>query len=157
MAVLLISGCQNRNPENNQSKEDRVRCQNNIRSLSIAVKRYQDDHGNWPKSLEEALRDMGHGEEVFESLRCPGYKSKEANIKPVTPSEIYAYIDWSRWFATSNTPGEYPLVYDRQLNNHEGLGINVGLINGTRFWDSNAKWLEEFSKKHSEYGVLMPR
>jgi len=49
----------------------------------------------------------------------------------------------------------YPLVYDRHMANHWGLGINV-LTTSRIFWDFRARWLRDFAKKHPAYELPLP-
>jgi len=88
---------------------------------------------------------------------CPAVRG------PVDPKRAgsfgYTYVDWSsRQFARiADVPGEYPLVYDNAYSNHQDRGIYVLKVDGSVIWDAGGAWLLEFSSKHPEYRISVPR
>lgn len=136
-------------------RSSRSQCQRNLRSLKTAVEEYPyDNDGQRPITLDEALSNIGFGdaEKSSRMLRCPGIKNETVRGTDVASRTGYCYIDWSKWFGRTNVvPNTFPLLYDRALQNHEGKGVNVVLVDGTIFWDAEGCWLRDFAAKHPEY------
>ena len=157
LVVVTLSACEPGTHLTNQAEQDRFRCISNLRSLSVAIKSYAYEYGYWPTTPEQALEDMGHTSAVFGAVRCPGYRPRGQSTNPAAPSDTYVYVDWSLWFAPTNTPGGYPLIYDRARANHSGIGANVALVDGSRFWDRGGVWIQTFCRNHPQYRVPVPR
>jgi hypothetical protein len=85
-------------------------------------------------------------------LFCPGVGRESSRLKNVNECD-YTYVNWEPFFGTNSVPNDYPLIYDRRLSNHRGLGINVVTCGGSCFWDYRARWLRAFAAKHPEYHV----
>lgn len=91
------------------------------------------------------------------SYLCPGVQT------PADPNRAgsfgYTYVDWSaRQFARiEDVPEDYPLVYDNAYSNHLNRGIYVLKVDGSVIWDAGGAWLLEFSSKHPEYRISVPR
>ena len=88
-------------------------------------------------------------------LTCkPGAKRSLTTTNAALESD-YIYINWEQFFGT-NYPPNYPLMYDRHMRNHWGMGVNVLTTDGRRFWDYRVRWLRDFAQKHPEYELLLP-
>jgi hypothetical protein len=85
-------------------------------------------------------------------LICPG-AGRRGGAMP--NQEDYVYINWEPFFGTNNVPNNYPLLYDRRLSNHKGLGINV-VTPSACFWDYGARWVKGFAVNHPEYNLEIP-
>lgn len=154
--LLLTNGCYT---SRTALDRDRAQCQRNLQSIMAAVKEYPyDNNGQLPKSLDEALSNIGFGdvEKTARIIRCPGMTRR------VTGTDIgsltgYYYINWSKWFgATNSPPASYPLIYDRSLQNHDGKGVNVISVDGQIWWDESAARLRSFAAEHREYQLPLP-
>ena len=135
-------------------------CQNRLASLRSTFQDYRHDH-NWdyPLDLTSSASWMYDGasrstNSVNLLLSCPG-----AHSHGKAPQDLsdYTYINWQRLLGAKAVPGAYPLIYDRKLSNHLGLGINVMTTNGRCFWDFRAHWLKSFISKHPEYHLSFPQ
>jgi len=87
-------------------------------------------------------------------LSCPGV---HANGKHPDEPADYIYVNWQQLLGTNAIPDNYPLIYDRKVSNHCGLGINILPVNGKCFWDFRARWLKNFKRKHPEYDLPIPQ
>lgn len=145
--VAVVTGCSSQPKDTSQVETDRLNCQKQIRSAAYCVFQYRSDHDErFPKTLGEAVGGEA-GKEVAERLtQCP---AKGVAAK-------YFYVDWSRWFTNAAVPKDYPLVYESNKSQH-GDGINVALMDGSAFWDVNARWITDFAKKYPEYELEIPR
>jgi hypothetical protein len=90
---------------------------------------------------------------------CPGSHSLVGSATNIDEWMDYIYIPWAG--GATNTPSDYPLMYDRRLSNHGGKGINVvriGTMNGVEgaFWDENAEQLKAFAAKHPDFHIPLP-
>lgn len=134
--------------------DNRVQCGRNLKALRISVAQYRDDHdGDFPPSLKEALTNVDVGN--INLLQCPATAAQSPS--PTDASELlgYHYVDWSKR-GIKQPPGDFPLIYDAALQNH-GDGINVICIDGTLFWDSAAKWLNNFAIEHPSAKLPIPK
>ncbi|HOX60211.1 MAG TPA: hypothetical protein PLC99_25320 [Verrucomicrobiota bacterium] len=69
----------------------------------------------------------------------------------------YYFVDWSKQpEPLEKLPSKRPLMYDRRMNNHDGRGINILMVDGSIEWDSNAKWLKRFAAEHWDAKLPMP-
>lgn len=145
--AIAVAGCSSQPRETSQVETDRLNCQKQLRSAAYSVFQYRSDHDEqFPKTLEDAIRGEA-GQEMSQRLsECP---TKQAAAK-------YIYIDWSRWFTNAVVPKDYPLLYESKRQQH-GDGINIALMDGSAFWDDNARWIIDFAKRHPEYGLEIPR
>jgi hypothetical protein len=90
---------------------------------------------------------------------CPSSHSITGSAANIDEWMDYIYIPWPG--GTTNTPSDYPIMYDRRLSNHGGEGINVvriGNMNGTEgaFWDEDAEQLKAFAAKHPDLHIPLP-
>ena len=144
---LVVASCSSRPERVSNAEIDRLNCQKQIRSAAYCVFQYRGDHDEqMPKTLEEAVRWEAGNEMTQRLIQCP---VKGGIAK-------YIYIDWSRWFTNAPVPKDYPLVYESKVKQHAN-GINVALMDGSAFWDENARWIADFAKKHPEYGLEIPQ
>jgi len=145
--ALVVAGCSSQPKETSKAEADRANCQKQIRSVAYCVLQYRSDHDEqFPKTLEEAV-SVEAGKEMAQRLdKCP---AKGATAE-------YLYVDWSRWFINGAVPKDYPLVYESNKSKH-GDGINVARVDGSAFWDENARWITDFAKQHPEYELQIPR
>jgi len=69
----------------------------------------------------------------------------------------YFFVDWSKQQESlDNLPNKRPLMYDRQLSNHNGGGINILMTDGSIEWDFNAEWLKKFAAQYPNTKLPMP-
>ena len=127
---------------------DKLLCQRQVQIGAYSVAMYRADHyGRFPNTLEETVAIEGGGTNFAEmATHCP--------IQ--TGGAKYVYVNWSQWFGNKDVPTNYPVVYESEIGKH-GKGINVALIDQAVFWYENGKWLTDFTKKHPEYGLKLPR
>jgi len=145
--VLIAAGCSIKPKQFGRAQADRLLCLRQIRCVAYCVFQYLSEHdGQFPRTLEEAVSiEAGHAM-AHRLIQCP---AKGTGAK-------YIYVDWSRWFTNGAVPKDYPLVYESKRHQH-GNGINVALMDGTAFWDEDARWLCDFARKHPEYGLIIPK
>ncbi len=153
--VLVTVGCQN--PAFNR---DRARCQHNLISLSEQFRDYRDrSDGHYPKLFSEVFSETNSGisdiHVMIDMFKCPSVKQAATTGGDAITAMGYYYVDWSKWYGTNDAPEDYPILYDRRLQNHHGQGINIVLLNGTVFWDAKAEWFLDFVKKHPDYGLIL--
>lgn len=145
--AVAVAGCSSQPRDAGQTEADRLNCQKQIRSAAYCVFQYRSDHDEqFPKTLEDAVAGEVGKEMAQRLIQCPAKGS----------AAKYIYVDWSRWFTNAAVPKDYPLVYESKRNQH-GNGINVALMDGSAFWDEDARWLSDFAKKHPEYGLEIPQ
>lgn len=87
---------------------------------------------------------------------CPGTGQEPGSLEELEDWMSYIYIDWSAYFGSKAPPGDYPLLYDKSMDNHGGRGINVLRVVTGVIWDENAEWLKTFAVEHPEYEIRMP-
>jgi len=124
-------------------------CRQQLRSLWCIIMFYQDDNGKrWPPDIY-CLTNYTEARLLF----CPGVGTN-FNFNKRTD---YFYIDWSK-LPHKNDPdfAKYPLMYDRNISNHNNRGINILMVDGTVKWDSNAKWLKKFASEHQDLCLPLP-
>ena len=144
--ILTFIGCNKL-----ASSSDNQNCKQQLRSLGALITLYRSEHGGqFPKSLE--MLDTNEARLI---LTCPGHKRSLSQTGNSLIKTDYYLVDWST-LATNSNCGEYPLMYDRSISNHEGLGINLLLINGSVRWDSHAKWLKSFATNNTNVKLLVP-
>ncbi len=158
---LILIGISCRNAATSDFDSERLQCQRNMRSALSTIREYVVEHnGSYPPSLDVAYAEIGFSDpkKVSTMLRCPGFRESEHVAGTVALRSGYVYVDWSKWFSPTNpVPNEYPVIYDGQLRNHRNMGVNVLLMDGTFFWDENASWIQNFSRKHPEYRLQIPK
>lgn len=133
---------------------ERTECQHVMRSLQSAVMLYGNDfHGQFPPNL----RVVGITQQLpQEVLGCPKVGAKHAD--PQAALDSYCYLDWSTQPRSADWgSGKYPLIYDSHLANHGGAGINLVLVDGTVWWDADARWLREFARQHPDAHIAIPQ
>ena len=113
LTVLTMVSCQTPPwPDRMANREHKVRCQSCLRSLGAAVRQYHlDNDGNYPKSLNDALSDIGFGTDpTFRpTFRCPGSKVDTNGTNSLVTTLGYIFHDWSPWFRGTDTiPDTYP-------------------------------------------------
>jgi hypothetical protein len=128
---------------------DIYKCEHILRSLSLVVLLYHDDnHGQLPPDLPTLCKAEGV---PLSLLQCPG-----AELHNLSEGD-YLYIDWSaRPGGWDLANGDYPLIYDRSLSNHQGRGICIAKINGSSIWDGGATWLKAFAAAHPKANIPIP-
>ena len=143
---------------------DATRCRNNLRNnLSNGIQLYRLAHeGLYPSDINSVAsafpgleRSKTNTDILMGRLTCPGNESRLFRTTNDSVIGDYIYINWGPHFGTNAIPMDYPLIYDRRLANHWGLGVNV-LTSSRSFWDFRAKWLKNFSLNHPEYRLPMP-
>lgn len=115
------------------------------------IEQYREaHHGLYPSNL--GVLSSQFPAQVTAPLKCPG-ASKSSD-----PVKGFVYLDWSTEPKGADwTSGQYPLLYDKQLSNHDGQGLNILMVNGSVFWDPNAKWLSTFASQHRSAKISLPR
>lgn len=154
IAVVAILTTATACRSNQQATNKQVQCGRNLKALRISVAQYRDDHeGKFPPSLRIALTNIDVGN--INLLQCPAASQKSLSATNAFEALGYFYIDWSKR-GVKQPPGNFPLIYDAQLQNHRN-GINVVCVDGTLFWDSDAKWLKAFARKHPDADLPIPK
>jgi hypothetical protein len=91
----------------------------------------------WPNSMVELLKD----EDASEALGAD-----------------YTYIDWQKLASGPKWGfGEFPVLYESHLSDHDGAGVYVLLTDGLIIWDPDAAWLRNFSQEHPAYKITAPQ
>ncbi len=153
-AVVAILAVATACKSNQQATDNQVQCGRNLKALRISVEQYRDDHdGNFPPSLREALTNIDAGN--INLLQCPATSQKSLSATNASEALGFFYIDWPKR-GVKEPPGNFPLIYDAQLQNHR-IGINVVCVDGTLIWDSDAKLLKAFAGKHPEANLPIPK
>lgn len=132
-------------------------CQSNLASMGQAFGTYAIDSGEtFPLKAQEcpAIASL--------ILQCGNNRKKDLSLATADEWMDYIYVYWPDG---TNTPGDYPVMYDRRLSNHGGKGINILKVSGTRerkgapgtvVWDQEAAWLKQFALQHPEYTIRLP-
>ena len=89
-------------------------------------------------------------------LVCPSSGHRPGSFTNASFWADYILIDWSKILATNAVPNDYPLVYDRYLDNHRG-GINILRVDGYVLWDTKGDWLKKFAAKNPDYRLDIPK
>ncbi len=137
--------------ENERAKEER--CSANLRAIGSVVPLYVNECGRYPADLKTLANSQGFGDP---DLGSPGRPKAPSTV----PGEWYGYVlvDWS---AQPRGPdwhwGQYPLIYDASMDNHNGRGIHIVIVNGTVQWDPGAGWLKQFAAKHPTDKLVIPK
>jgi hypothetical protein len=143
-----------------------VACRSRLRVLHFDVRTYREKHDeHYPPNIfcvANAFHSNVWSPIEFTNnilgwdlLSCPGV-GRKLLAAPTNVDECdYAYVNWEPFFGTNTVPNDYPLIYDRRLSNHKGLGINV-LTTTSCFWDYRARWLKAFAASHPEYHLPIP-
>ncbi|MDD4871999.1 MAG: hypothetical protein PHR77_15690 [Kiritimatiellae bacterium] len=84
---------------------------------------------------------------------CPGSKTKPGRMTNVDEWMDYIYIPWG---TRTNIPPEYPMLYDKHLNNHGNL-INMLYVDGSPGGDKNVSGLKRFAKEHPDLKIPLPK
>jgi hypothetical protein len=157
---LLLTAASCRHFSSAKFERDRLQCQRNQKSAGSTFRCYVDDHdGDYPRTIGEFYSDFGitNPESIYRMVRCPGFRASGSARGDVDSRLGYFFVDWSKWFSKTNpVPNDYPLIYDYQLSNHNGRGINVLVVDGSVFWDDGAHWLQDFARKHPDFKLQIP-
>lgn len=105
--------------------------------------------GALAKSQLERLGDAGKC-----LIVCPCASTCPGEWGSVDSWADYVYVSWP---SGADTPDDHPLIYDADLSNHGGRGINIVTVGGNVFWDAQADWLRRFVATHRELNVPLPR
>lgn len=131
-------------------------CRRNLHLLGNAIRAYGLTNAGYPSELRD-LCPLGSTDNPVlyippVALWCPGRIN--SRFKDGGEGTDYIYIRWP--VLVQDRDSEYPLVYDRRLSNHDGIGINITTTSGRVFWDRNGKWLRKFVRKHPEFNIPLP-
>jgi prepilin-type processing-associated H-X9-DG protein len=143
--VLSIGGCRPRNSP--QSEATKLSCQGQIRSAAYCVFEYRSTHnGQFPRTLEDAVAPEAGAGMIDRLTSCP---AKGAVAR-------YVYLNWSLLTTNLDVPKAYPLLYESRMDRH-GNGLNIALMDGSAFWDEDARWITAFVTNHPEYSLRVPK
>jgi len=134
-----------------QTSGARESCYSNLNALSESMSMYAREHsGAFPSNVAplSAYGSLGPG--VF---ACRGSQRAPGDMSDVDKWTDYIYLSWS----TATNANNYALAYDRRMSNHQGMGVNVVLVNGVEFWDHEGTWLKAFARRHPELKLDLPR
>jgi hypothetical protein len=141
---------------------DYTACRNKMTSMAWLLFSYHNDYRHYPSNIVVVASANPIGDlspfptnRVRNLLACPGVRSEVAFASNGPIDSDYVYVYWEAVFGTNMVPKDYPIIYDRRLSNHRGLGINV-LTATNLFWDFRARWLKGFASKHPEYKIQLP-
>jgi hypothetical protein len=112
---------------------------------------YRQDHdGAFPQRLSDFIPNY------FDNPRS--FQCGKADQSPESLPSVDAWADylWAYWPQSTNTPADYPLAYDKRIQNHHGEGINVVTVGGGAFWDRRCEWLRGFLQRHPERRIPVP-
>ncbi len=84
-------------------------------------------------------------------LRCPAVWQSGAAADSIT----YLDLQGTSGSVDFHSMAKYPIAYDSSQSNHGG-GVFVLTLDGSRFWDREARWLKRFAQKHPEIGIVPP-
>jgi hypothetical protein len=133
-------------------------CQNLIQNVlyeDFRAFRFEHDL-HYPVDIAAIENFHAPDRKVLDFVTCPGVGMRRLTTDAVTNAD-YIYINWEPLFGTNTAPGNYPILYDRRLANHKGLGVNVVTMNGRCFFDFRGRWLKNFSLKYPQYQVTLPK
>jgi hypothetical protein len=119
----------------------------------VSVYLYRSEYGHWPHQLNDLSNELANPL----ILICPGSGNVPGSFTNADSWSDYTYIDWSVYFGTNAVPDDYPLAYDRSLNNHKGRGINIVFANDIVKWDSHAESLKKFAIEHPNFRLSIPQ
>ena len=143
-----------------------AQCRRRLLSAYSSIVIYKTQHnGRYPADLVAVatFRGAGLGEltpsqtnlMLTSMITCGGVRAHYVTLTNASQEADYVYMHWDQFVGT-NYPGNYPLIYDRRMQNHYGLGVNVLLTSGERFWDFRGRWLRKFAREHPEYKLRPP-
>lgn len=119
------------------------------------LKEYRHKYdGQYPPDLAAAENFNNPGGKL-DFVTCPGVGIRTLPAAGGTNAD-YIYVNWGLTFGTNDVPGNYPVIYDRRLANHKGLGVNVITMDGRHFFDRHASWLQKFTNSYPQYHLTMP-
>ena len=126
-----------------------TRCHAHVCMIADAISLYCMDHGdNLPARMSEL-----NGYANPSIFVCPSTGSKPGQMTNVDDWMDYVYLPWG---SRTNTPPDYPMLYDRRIR-HPGRMINIVYVDcGTVEGDKNAKELKQFAAEHPDINVPMP-
>jgi hypothetical protein len=152
LVVFWIVGLPIIMPGSIRRREDRRLCADNLKSVWYGFRNYYELTGRYPHPNELRLMDQ---DVVALQFICPSKGRSSADWSNVT--ELTSYIINDGWPGLQADPGqEFPLMYDRQLANHAGDGINIVTVGGRVFWDSRGDWIRQFAREHPDWHIPMP-
>jgi len=139
--------------------ERRAGCCSNLHNLDITFYMYALDNNNanaLPPNIAALCCTTGGSCYITSPwiFLCKGSHSHAGSLTNVDAWMDYIYIPWST--GVTNTPPDYPVMYDRRLSNHQGKGINVLFADHSVIWDKDAKELKAFATKHPEFHIPLP-
>ncbi len=132
---------------------ERYRCRHQLGSIGCAIRLYRQTHsGLYPSNLEDIDNGL-----LKPLLHCPGSTLQTQTIGESPYESDYVYVHWPQLLPDSakTLPGDYPIVYDARLSNHNGKGINILLVDGSVIWDQRARWLTHLAAQH--HGIILPK
>lgn len=136
-----------------QVDDERTMCARNLTALRLSVTQYRDDHdGLFPTSLEVALTNIAV--ENVSLVSCPAIRKKPPQSTEMN-SLGYIYVNWPER-GIIQPPGDFPLIYDSDLDRHNG-GVNVVCIDGSLRWDPSANWLTAFATQYPKARLPLPK
>ena len=120
---------------------------------------YEMDNGSFPTNIAD-MADYCNNAMLF---ICPGSETprpESLDIVVTTGWFDYIYIHWPDG---TNTPPDFPIIYDRSMSHHNGRGISLLTVGdlqrekGDRLpWDEGAERLKRFAREHPEFDIPMP-
>lgn len=134
----------------------RASCQQRLRALGYAYRMYSGNsfYGTPPDRLTSLVDDLVIPFTDYDLLSCPKY-----GIQPPPQRDSfhtypgnYIMVDWSR-LSVTEVPDDFPLMFDCRLENHDGAGVNVLLMDGTVRWDEKGKFLSDFARKYPDMAL----
>jgi hypothetical protein len=131
----------------------KARCRERLMLLENALTTFRSDHQN---QLPHSLGELSNELVLPAFLICPGSRHTPGGFTNADSWADYRFIDWSATLGTNVIPNDFPIIYDRSLNNHGGRGVNVLLANGVVQWDPGAARLRKFAMAHPNANLPLP-
>jgi hypothetical protein len=136
-------------------------CREKMLTLLDHLRRSQLETGTYPQDIVAlATYDRWANKSntfFLHVLVCPGSNTRDLTFANAIQQSDYVYLNWAALLGTNSIPGNYPLLYDKRMNNHCGIGINIQPVAGRRFWDFRARWLRRFAAEHPQYDIPLPK
>lgn len=137
----------------------REKCVSKLRSIgAVLADTVETSNGTFPSNMVALMKI--HPEPAW-FFTCPLRKDTTNSLRNVDDWMDYIYAHWPG--DRANMPEHFPLLYDRRLSNHEGMGINILRLEGSGtsfqfgvFWDKEARWLKDYSAQHPEWHIRVP-
>ena len=150
-----------------------LQCRKKLTSIFVAtLKMYRNDHDqNYPDSLailaewfmnpiyDSEKKELSQDEELQHKAslifgKCPCSKTHMGPFSSIDRWGDYVYVAWTN--NGRDAHADYPLAYERSVSHHFRRGVNVILVDGTVFWDSNASFIRQFVEQHPSLGLCIP-